>query len=151
MSQPVIWFFVGVACFIMESFTPGFVLMFFGVGALAASLVTAFYADTAAGLATFCVVSIASVVFLRSRVMRMMQGWTNKPSERALQGVPASQAGRTGTVSRRITPTEGGEISLGGSFWRAEADEILEEGAAIVVLGAREDDDLVLRVTPAAK
>ena len=146
MSLPVIWFLVGVACLVLEVLTPGFVLIFFGVGAFAASGVTAVYDNVTYGLATFSVVSIVAVVFLRSRVMKAMQGWTKKASTYVEQGTPATQVGRSGVVSQAIEPGGIGEISLGGSFWRAEADESLPVGTPVEVYSAHPSDELLLRV-----
>lgn len=146
MSLPVIWFLVGVACLVLEVLTPGFVLMFFGVGAFAASAVTAAYDSVTVGLATFSVVSLGTVFFLRSRVMRAVQGWTKKPGSYVEQGTPASQQGRSGHVTQAIEPGVIGEVSLGGSFWRAEADESLAVGTPVEVTGAHPDDELLLRV-----
>lgn len=146
MSLPVIWFLVAIVCFVLELLTPGFVCMFFGVGALAAAGVSVWYASVPVGLATFCVVSLVSVVFFRSRVMRAVQGRSKPPGNFVEQGTPATQVGRNGVVTQVLGPGRVGEVELGGSFWRAEAEEVLEVGTPVEVYATDVRDELLLKV-----
>ena len=139
MSPAVIWFCIGIACFAGEIFTPNFVLMFFGLGALAAALVSLFVPSTVTELIVFSIVSVASLLLLRNHVLRSLWGRDRKASEQdtSLSGQPgqSGQTGRTGIVSRAIPVGGEGEIALGGSYWRALADEALPEGTPVRVTG----------------
>lgn len=146
MSLPVIWFLVAVACFVLEMLTPGFVCMFFGVGALAAAAISVWYPSVTVGLGAFCAVSLVSVVFLRSRVMRAMQGWSKSPRNIVEQGTPATQVGRNGMITQALGPGCVGEVELGGSFWRAVAEDALSVGTPVEVYATDPHDELLLNV-----
>ena len=61
-------------------------------------------------------------------------------------GLPNLHAGKMGTVTRPIPVNGVGEISVGGSFWRAVSPEAQPEGAQVRVLGHIPDDELTLEV-----
>ena len=50
------------------------------------------------------------------------------------EGVILAVAGERGVVSMTITPPGEGQIKYGGTFWRAIADEKIEEGEIISVV-----------------
>ena len=149
MSPSLIWFCVGIACFAMEIFTPNFVLMFFGVGALASALFSLFTHNTVTELIIFSIVSVASLLLLRSRMLglwgrtRTASGQDSSPGGQPGQ---SGQIGRTGTVSKAIPAGGEGEVSLGGSYWRAFSDESLPEGAPVRVTGHAPDNEILLKV-----
>ncbi len=149
MSPALIWFCVGMACLAAEIFTPTFVLCFFGIGALAASAFSFFIHDTVTEVVIFSLVSVVSLVLLRGKIMGVW-GRARTPSgqDASLGGQPgqAGQAGRTGVVTRAIPLDGEGEISMGGSFWRAVADEAIEEGAAVRVTGHAPGNEILMHV-----
>lgn len=146
MSPAVMWFSVAIAFFALELFTSGFVCLFFGVGALAAAGISVWYTSMPVALATFCVVSLISMVFFRSRIMRALQGRSKTPDNFIAQGSPATQVGRRGIVTQPLGPGRIGEIELGGSFWRAHADDYFEVGTPVEVCATDAHDELLLKV-----
>lgn len=150
MFPAVIWFVAGLACFAAEVLTPHFVLMFFGLGALAAALVSLFFHDIIVELLIFSMVSLASLALLRSRVLGGLWGRTRSASapdaDPGGQPGQSGQAGRTGSVSRDIPKDGEGEVALGGSYWRAVADEALPAGTAVRVIGHAPDNEILLHV-----
>ncbi len=58
----------------------------------------------------------------------------------------ASLIGKRGVVSKRIVPSQAGEVSAAGSFWRAVAEEVIEEGTPVEVEHQVPGDILVFRV-----
>ena len=150
MSPVLIWFVIGIGCFVMELLTPHFVLMFFGLGALASALISLVAHNTVVELIVFSVVSLASLLLLRSRLLGGL--WGRARSATAPDAHPggqpgqSGQIGRTGTVSRDILPGGEGEVALGGSYWRAVSDEALTEGSAIRVTGHAPNNEILLRV-----
>ena len=150
MSPAVIWFVVGMGCFVAEILTPHFVLMFFGLGALAAALFSLFAHDIVMELIVFSAVSLTSLPLLRSRMLGGLWGRARSASARDADpgGQPgqSGQIGRTGVVSRDIPADGVGEVALGGSYWRAVAGEALPAGLDIRVIGHVPDNEILLRV-----
>jgi membrane protein implicated in regulation of membrane protease activity len=146
----MIWFGIGIACFAVEMLTPHFVLMFFGLGAVAAAVFSLFAHDVVTELIVFSVVSLAGLLLLRSRLLGALWGRARSASapDAAPGGQPgqSGQVGRTGVVSRDIPSGGEGEVALGGSYWRAVAGEALPEGAAVRVVGHAPDNEILLRV-----
>jgi len=150
MSPAVIWFVVGIGCFVAEILTPHFVLMFFGLGALAAALFSLFAHDVVLEVVVFSAVSLTSLPLLRSRMLAGLWGRARSASERDAEpgGQPgqSGQVGRSGVVSRDIPAGGVGEVALGGSYWRAVAGEALPAGVDIRVVGHVPDNEILLWV-----
>ena len=149
MSPSLIWFCIGLACFVAEIFTPTFVICFFGMGALASAIFSLFLHDLPTELAIFAIVSVASLFLLRGRIMSVW-GRAQNPSQKDTSpyGQPgqSGQVGRTGTVTKAIPRDGEGEIAMGESFWRAVADEALPEGTAIRVTGHVPGKEILMHV-----
>ncbi|HJB67053.1 MAG TPA: NfeD family protein [Candidatus Mailhella merdavium] len=150
MNSVVIWFLIGVACMIGELFTASFIVVFFGIGAWAAALVAAVYAGLEQELTAFLLVSLLSLLFLRRRLVTVFQGQkADAPSGCTSDAAPTfAYAGALAEVSRAIPAGGVGEVSLGGSFWRAKSSHFLPEGTRVRVKGPSQEDVLVLEVEP---
>lgn len=142
MNVALIWFFVGIGFFVCELFFPTLVVIFFGFGAWAAALASLLGSTLGVELAIFTVVSLASLVLLRTRIKSIFKG----RAERSTATLEHAMAGRQGTVTRAIQPGIEGEISAGGSYWRAVAQTPLAVGAVVRVLHADPENALVLHV-----
>jgi membrane protein implicated in regulation of membrane protease activity len=73
MLQPeLFWLIIGILLMILELLTPGFVLLFFGVGALFTALVVLLVPETAIAvqLGSFLFVSLAILFLLRARLQK---------------------------------------------------------------------------------
>jgi membrane protein implicated in regulation of membrane protease activity len=144
MSATVLWVIGGVLCALAELATPLMVVIFFAFGALAAAGAAWLGYGLDWQIGTFITVSILSLALLRKRARVFFSG-------RAKQGEDEGahpMAGRSGVVSKIITPLEPGEVHIGGSFWRAAAGRPVDCGEQVRVLGALPDDALTLRVEP---
>jgi len=149
ISPTVLWFCIAMACFALEIFTPTFVLMFFGAGALAASAFSFFIHDLQTELLIFSIVSVASLFLFRKKLLSVWgRTHASSPQDTSPQGQPgqSGQTGRTGKVTRAISVDGEGEIAMGGSFWRAVADEALPEGTFVKVVGHAPDNEIVMYV-----
>lgn len=152
MSAPLLWFLLGLAFLAAELLFPALVLLFFGVGAWAAALAALAACGVGVQLVAFMLVSLGALVFFRRRLRAVFGGHSSRTGAAGAQGEapPAHPlAGQTGVVTRAARPGQVGEISAGGSFWRAESEVALSCGSAVRVLGARPGDTLILRVAPA--
>ena len=143
MDAMLIWFLIGAGFIVLELFTPVFILIFFGVGAWAAALVARFFPGIEQEIITFIIVTIITLVLLRKKMVEIFQG---KQSNINATNFP--HIGRQAEVIKEISPKQEGEVSVGGSFWRATASTIIPEGSMVIVLSCAENDELLLIVEP---
>lgn len=144
-SAHVLWFLTGVAFLLAELALPGFVLLFFALGAVAAALA----AYTGLGLGgqflVFLGVSLVGVALLRRLFVRVFRG----RSHPAATDDAGQDAGKTALVTRAIAPGAPGEIKFRGSFWRAESGAAIAEGELVLILGQAQNDTGAYLVRPA--
>ena len=133
----ILWLVLAVGLVIAEIFTLGFVLFWFGIGALAAALVA--FAGLGAGwqFAAFAVVSIVLTVMSRTILAQYLPHHDNKAMRSAIDSLP----GMIGTVS---TASKGalneGAVKVYGSTWTAfpiDSESTLIEGEKVEVVEVR--------------
>ena len=129
MEPWIIWLIVAAFFFILEIATEGFLVFWFGIGAVA-SIGTSFLTENISiQIAVFAVVSILLVLSTRKLTDKM------KPKE-----VPTNVytiLGKKAVVSQAIDNLKGsGQIKIDGDIWSAksESDEPIEECASVEIL-----------------
>ena len=134
----ILWTILGVVLVIAEVFTPGFVLLWFGVGALAAALAAFLGAGLAAQFVLFIVVSAALTALSRTIFVNY---FTRQDEPDGLRTGAAALPGQVGTV---VTSSQGalneGAVKVFGSIWTAypaEGEPPLEAGDRVVVESLR--------------
>jgi len=138
------WFLAGMVFFVLELLFPGFVLFFFGLGCWCTmAVVWLSPLGLAAQLAIFLGASVLSLLMLRAWLRQVFAGGARQQADSAA----AELVGQRAVVTRAIRPPDIGQVRCGGTFWRAEADVPLPEGAVVEVAAQRE---LVLSVRPLA-
>jgi membrane protein implicated in regulation of membrane protease activity len=130
-----IWLILGVLFIIAEMFTSGFVLLWFGIGALVAALL-AFTGLVGVPLQilVFLAVSIALTIASRTIFERfLMRGSPGRELKMGLDTLP----GRMGVV---VEPSKGvmqeGAVRVFAATWRAfpaEGEEPLREGEQVLI------------------
>lgn len=149
-TAQVIWTIVGAAFLVAELALPGFVLLFFALGAFAAA-----FAAGGLGLggqfAVFIAASLAGMALLRRMFLRVFQGRTHSPAPEGGGdgGLDDIGAGKAAVATRAMGPGRPGEIKFRGSFWRAWADQDIAEGRDVVIVGPAENDPGAYHVRPA--
>jgi membrane protein implicated in regulation of membrane protease activity len=130
----VLWVVLGVALIVAEIFTTGFVLLWFGVGALAAALAGLLGFGYPFQFLIFFAVSIGLTAASRT-ILASLFSQSDQPDE--LKSGAASLPGQTGTV---VTSSHGalheGAVKVFGSTWTAypaEGEAPLEAGDRVVV------------------
>jgi membrane protein implicated in regulation of membrane protease activity len=130
----ILWTVLGVVLVIAEVFTPGFVLLWFGVGALAAALAAFLGAGIAAQFILFILVSTALTALSRTIFVNY---FTTRDEPEGMKMGAASLPGQVGTV---VTSSQGalneGAVKVFGSVWTAypaEGESPLEAGDRVVV------------------
>ncbi|HEX5708241.1 MAG TPA: NfeD family protein [Pyrinomonadaceae bacterium] len=134
----VLWTVLGVILVIAEVFTPGFVLLWFGVGAIAAALASVAGAGYPLQFLVFFAVSIALTAASRTIFSRY---FVHPDNPEGLKSGAASLPGKVGTV---VTSSRGalneGAVKVFGSTWTAypaEGEPPLEAGDRVVVESLR--------------
>lgn len=136
MSVAAMWFILGIILLAVELVSPVFVLFFFGLGAWAAGVTALFVDDLAIEVVVFGASSVVFLLSLRRLFVRSFRGKTQISSDAASVGLPNLHAGKMGTVTRPFPVNGVGEISVGGSFWRAVSPGSAAGGGAGACLGA---------------
>jgi membrane protein implicated in regulation of membrane protease activity len=132
------WIVAGVVLLIVEVFTPGFVVACFGVGCLAAGLVSPLGVGLFWEIAVFCVASLAMLVGIRPVVSRHLA-----PKGGGLKTNADALVGKRGLVTEALDPVRDvGRVLVGGEDWRAspEALQAIAKDASVIVVrveGAR--------------
>lgn len=134
----VLWTVLGVILIIAEVFTPGFVLLWFGVGALAAALSSVFGAGYPLQFLIFFSVSIALTAASRTLFARF---FVHPDNPKGLKTGADALPGKVGTVvSSSRGALEEGAVKVYGSTWTAypaEGERPLEAGDRVVVESIR--------------
>jgi membrane protein implicated in regulation of membrane protease activity len=131
----VLWTMLGVILIIAEVFTPGFVLLWFGVGALAAAFASLVGFDSLTlQFLIFAVVSVALTAASRTIFVNYFS--REKAGNEIKMGVDALP-GKVGTVvSSSAGALNEGAVKVYGSTWTAypaEGEEPLEAGDRVTV------------------
>jgi membrane protein implicated in regulation of membrane protease activity len=129
----IFWLVLGVLFIVAEIFTFGFVLFWFGIGALLAALVSFLGFGFTVQFLVFAGISILLTVFSRKIFSSFL---SSDQGTKVLTGVD-SLPGKIGTV---ITSSKGAlneaSVKVYGTVWTAfpeEGEESLEEGEKVMV------------------
>ena len=136
------WLAAGLVLVVAELATPGgFVIIFFGIGALAVGALALAGAVTSVPVQflLFSVLSVASLAILRGRVQSRIK---TPPSSNV-----DSLIGGLAIVQERLSPGVVGRVEVRGSSWSARntSDVTLDPGQRARVAGV---DGLTLAVVP---
>lgn len=135
------WFAIALAFFIFEIITPGFVLMWFGVGALVCAVLDMLGMHdlliqvVVFGVTSFVLVTLSRTIF-KNILMRSSPGASLRTNTDAL-------VGRNGRVTEEINPAAGsGRAVVDGQDWlaRSETGETIPVNTPVTVVrfeGAR--------------
>jgi len=146
LSSSLIWFLVGVAFLIAEIIMPAFILIFFTAGCwIAAIFVWLIDIELTKQILVFLVSSLFLLFTLRKYSLKIFRGKTQDEID---DHYSDSKIGKTAIVTKKITPNKLGEIKVMGSFWRATANEEIEEGRSVLIEKRGSEDGLTLKVKP---
>jgi len=136
------WLILGLLLMLGELATPGgFYILFFGVGAFITGLLAfAGITDSAVQMLLFTVLSVASLLLFRSRILSWMQVNPQAPAVDAV-------VGEVGIVIGSLPPGAFGKVELRGALWSARnrSEAALGSGSRCRVAGI---DGLTLLVEP---
>ena len=141
---PIIWVIVGVGLMIAEIFTLGFVLFWFGIGAIVAAFAGFLGAGVGLQFLIFAVVSIGLTAMSRTIFSKYLPA----QGEHFRTGVD-SLPGKVGTVTTASTGAlNEGAVKVYGSTWTAYPidDVALTDGEKVEVVEVRGSSIYVRRV-----
>jgi len=146
LSPSLIWFLVGVAFLIFEAIMPVFILIFFTAGCwIAAVVVWLFDIELTNQILFFLVASLIPLFTLRKYSLKIFKGKIHNNID---DHYTDSKIGKTAIVTKKIIPNMPGEIKVMGSFWRATANEAIEEGISVLIEKQESEDGLTFKVKP---
>ncbi len=147
LEPAVVWFIIGIVLTVAEFVVPGFVIIFFGVGALLVSLLAWMgLADSlGAQLLWFSGLSLALLFGLRW----LLKSWFVGRSSESIESDEVSDY--IGKEVRCLTAFAAdvpyGKVEFKGARWKARCDQPLPAGAYAVIVAV---DGLCLNVVPKA-
>jgi inner membrane protein len=124
---PFIWAFFGLIMVFSEFFIPGFVIFFFGAGAILTSILSFLFSGLKSRLLLQIAIWLASsgitLFFLRKYLARVFKG------KLISKDLDTDYIGKKVKVIEKITPQSPGRIRLAGTTWHAKSyDETFEAG-----------------------
>jgi len=143
----ILWLVLGVGLIVAEVFTLGFVLLWFGVGAIAAALVGMLGGGFLLQFLVFAVVSVALTAMSRTIFSKY---FSHAEADRLKMGVE-SLPGKVGTVtSASAGALHEGAVKVFGSTWTAfpiDGESALSQGEKVEVVEVRGSSIYVRRIT----
>ncbi|MGI8786816.1 MAG: NfeD family protein [Pyrinomonadaceae bacterium] len=147
----LLWIVLGVALIIAEIFTFGFVLFWFGIGALAAALAGWFGFGFGLQFLTFAVVSIALTAMSRT----IFASYFSRGDENEIKMGMDALPGQIGTVTIASKGAlQEGAVKVYGSTWTAfpvESATPLVEGEKVEVVRVQGSSIYVQKIDEARK
>ena len=110
-----IWVILAVALFVLEIFTPGFVLAAFAVGCLASALGSAAGLSLPLQLFAFSVGTLTAFLGIRPLVLQKLH-----PGDQAFRSNVDALLGKTARVLEAVDPgSDTGRVNVAGEDWKA--------------------------------
>jgi membrane protein implicated in regulation of membrane protease activity len=142
----ILWIVLGVVLIIAETFTLGFVLFWFGIGALAAGLVGLLGFGLVSQFLVFAIVSVALTALSRTIFAKYYSHGDQDALKTGIDALP----GQIGTVtSESKGALREGAVKVYGSTWTAfpeAGEEPLAEGEKVEVVRVQGSSIYVRRI-----
>lgn len=126
MFTPAFWFVAGLILAALEMIAPGFVVIWFGVAAIATGVIAFFVSSPIVQLLVFAVLSAVLVLTSQLVARRLTRPEPEPTGASRLQGA-------RGSVIVNVGPQAPGRVRVLGEEWRATADVALPAGSAVRV------------------
>jgi membrane protein implicated in regulation of membrane protease activity len=133
MNTSLMWFLIGIIIMILEFIVPGFVIVFFGIGAWLVALLSLFIdMPLSIQIVLFIVSSILSLVFLRTKFSSFFQ--VKKSTKTNFDDEMDNVVGERVKVIQTIIPPERGKVEFHGTIWNAESEQEIFVGETVEIL-----------------
>ena len=127
-----IWLIIAGVCFVIEMMTVGFLVFWFGIGALLTMIVSLIFPDNIVLQTAVFVLSSTLLIFLTKPLAKKLAKSDKKVATNAY-----SVIGKKGIVTQDINEAHGvGQIKVAGEVWSAKTTDgsIIEKGTQIEVI-----------------
>lgn len=141
MSVFYSWFVSGLVMAALEFFVPGFVIIFFGAGAILTAFATLVFPSMSANAQIFLFVALSLVSLAIFRKQAFGHGM--KKNADAATNYDDDFIGREVVVVEPINPSAPGKVELNGVNWNAVSEVALAKGDRAKVIAR---DGLTLKV-----
>ena len=122
----MIWLILIFVFLIIESLTLNLVTLWFAVGSLCAFISTYFIDNILIQLVVFVVTTLLSLIFTKP----LFDKYIKKNIESTNLDMII---GKTGTVTKDISPNENGRVTVLGKSWMAASKEKIKEGSLVEI------------------
>ena len=123
------WLIIAGLCFVIEIYTVGFFIFWFGVGALLALLISFITNNLFIQVVVFLVSSSLLVVLTKPLMKKFLK------NEKSIPTNYFSLIGKTGIVIEKIdTSNSTGQVKVKGELWSAASDSDIEKDSKVKVL-----------------
>ena len=124
------WLIIAGLCLVIEIYTVGFFIFWFGIGALFALLVSFLTNNLFIQIGVFLVSSSLLVISTKP----LMKKFTK--SEKTVPTNFFSLSGKQGIVTKKIdSDNSTGQVKVKGELWSAISDKDIEKDAKVKILG----------------
>ena len=133
LKPQLAWFIVGLTLLLLEFAIPGVITLFFGIGAWIVAIICLLL-DISLNTQLFIFIfsSVLLLVALRKWLKTFFAG-KDAPSGFEAETLEAF-LGKKAVVTKEITRNMKGKVEFRGTYWDAEADETIPEGASVEIL-----------------
>lgn len=133
--QPeILWFIIGFVLIIAEFVMPGFIIIYFGFGAIFTAICCLLInMSVNAQIVLFIVFSVVSLVLTRSFLKKIFIG-DDSSEDNAVEG-ESEYVGHEAVTIGDIEAGGEGKIEFQGSDWQAKSDKAIEKGCRVVIIG----------------
>ena len=123
------WLIIAGLCLVIEIYTVGFFIFWFGIGALFALLVSFITNNLFIQVVVFLVTSILLVILTKPLMKRFIKNEKTVPTNFF------SLSGKQGIVTKKIDSANStGQVKVKGELWSAISDEDIEKDAKVKIL-----------------
>ncbi len=145
MEPWMIWVGIGVICMIIEIFTPGFLFMSFGIGAILTGVVSILVRGTAIQILVFAVITFILFLYLRKFSKKLISESSEETNIFAL-------IGKTGMVVKEIPEDGKGYVKVGSEEWSAIAKNGKKiENEQKIIINSVEGNKLIVKIKESEK
>jgi membrane protein implicated in regulation of membrane protease activity len=128
MSLWMIWIIIGIACVIIEIFTPGFFFMSIGMSTILTGLFALVVSNVFIQAIVFIIISFLIFINMKKLSKKIFKT-TDKPTN------VYALIGKKGMVTKDITKTTRGYVKINGEIWSAISvnEDDIEKDSIVVV------------------
>lgn len=123
------WLIIAGLCLVIEIYTVGFFIFWFGIGALVALLVSFITNNLFIQVVVFLVTSLLLVILTKPLMKKFIKNEKTVPTNFF------SLSGKQGIVTKKIDNLNStGQVKVNGELWSAISDEDIEKDTKVKVL-----------------